>query len=165
MKLVVIGITGPETRNIHRLVTLLNISENICFLEGVSDPELQWCYSQCDAVVAPSSTEGFGLPIAEALLAGCRIVCSDIPAFREIGDRQCRFVALDRNVEEMLAEAVVTAIREPKPKPKLLHKFSASVLTKQYLSVYRALMESTVPLEHARVVRSINVLGSKRQPL
>jgi glycosyltransferase involved in cell wall biosynthesis len=165
MRLVVIGITGPETRDIRRLVTLLNISERICFLEGVSEPELQWCYAQCDAVVAPSTTEGFGLPIAEALLAGCRIVCSDIPAFREIGDRQCRFVALDRNVEEMLGEAIVTALREPKPMPKLLHKFSASVLTKQYLSAYRALVESALPLQNARVVRSINVLGSKRRTL
>jgi glycosyltransferase involved in cell wall biosynthesis len=142
MKLVVIGITGPETRNIRRLVTLLNISESICFLEGVSEPELQWCYSQCDAVVAPSITEGFGLPIAEALLAGCRIVCSDIPAFREIGDRQCRFVALDRNVEKMLGEAIVTTIGEPKPMPKPLHRFSAPVLMMQYLNVYRALIDS-----------------------
>jgi glycosyltransferase involved in cell wall biosynthesis len=143
MKLVVIGITGPETHYIHRLVKVLNISERLCFLEGVSESELQWCYSQCEVVVTPSSTEGFGLPIAEALLAGCRIVCSDIPAFREIGDRQCRFVALDRNVEKMLAEAIVTTIREPKPMPKALHKFSAPVLVRQYLNVYRALIDST----------------------
>lgn len=159
MKLVVIGITGPETRNIHRLVTLLNLSENICFLEGVSEPELQWCYSQCEAVVAPSTTEGFGLPITEALLAGCRIVCSDIPAFREIGDRQCRFVALDGNTEKMLAEAIVTTISEPKPMPKAQHKYSAPVLMRQYLNVYRALIDSATHGSSIQIDRCSEIQG------
>ena len=55
---------------------------------------------------APSITEGFGLPVAEALLAGCRVVCSDIPAHREVGDGHCRFVALQRNAEDALLEAI-----------------------------------------------------------
>ncbi len=35
--------------------------------------------------MVPSSMEGFGLPIVEGLVCGSRVVCSDIPAFREIG--------------------------------------------------------------------------------
>ena len=70
----------------RRLVAKLHLHEKVAFLEGVSESELQWCYVHCQAVVSPSTVEGFGLPIAEALLAGCRIVCSDIPSFREVGD-------------------------------------------------------------------------------
>jgi glycosyltransferase involved in cell wall biosynthesis len=165
MRLVVIGIAGPETRNIRRLVSTLGLGESICFLEGVSEPELQWCYMQCEAVVSPSLAEGFGLPIVEALLAGCRVVCSDIPAFREVGDGQCRFVALEKNAEEMLAAAIVTAINDPKGSPGSLQQFSGPVLAKQYTSLYRRLITSAIPLENAAVGASINAATSERQPL
>ena len=71
--------------------------ERKCMLiSGISDAELQWCYRNCELLLAPSSIEGFGLPVAEALLAGCPVVCSDIPAFREIGGDHCRYVRVRR---------------------------------------------------------------------
>jgi glycosyltransferase involved in cell wall biosynthesis len=164
MKLMIVGIPGPETRNIHRLVSTLGLGDRVCFLEGVSDSELQWCYAQCQAVVSPSTVEGFGLPIAEALLAGCRIVCSDIPAFREVADGQCRFVTLSGNAEEMLATAIVAALNQPKGFPKALPQFSAPVLARQYTSLYRRLVASAIPLKSATDA-SINPAASERQPL
>lgn len=165
MKLVVIGIAGPETRTLHQMVSSLDLGRSVCFLEGVSEAELQWCYGRCEALVAPSSTEGFGLPIAEALLVGSRIVCSDIPAFREVGDGECRFVALQKNAEQALADAIVAALDEPKRSPKLLPQFSAPVLAGQYLSLYRTLITSPIPYENARAAASLNVTDSERQPL
>lgn len=38
-----------------------------------------------NAVVLPSREEGFGLPALEAQACGALVVCSDIPAFREVG--------------------------------------------------------------------------------
>jgi glycosyltransferase involved in cell wall biosynthesis len=165
MELVIVGIAGPETRNIHRMVSALDLDGRVIFLEGVSESELQWCYKRCEALVAPSVTEGFGLPIAEALIAGCRIVCSDIPAFREVGDGQCRFVALGKNTEERLAASIVAVLNEPKRLPRVLRQFSAPVLANQYTSLYRRLITSGIPLEHARVAESANVAGSGGQPL
>jgi glycosyltransferase involved in cell wall biosynthesis len=165
MKLMIVGIAGPETHNIHRLVSTLGLCDKVCFLEGVSDAELQWCYTQCQAVVSPSTVEGFGLPIAEALLAGCRVVCSDIPAFREVADGQCRFVALGRNAEEMLAAAIVGALNEPKGIPRSLPQFSAPVLARQYTSLYRRLVASAIPSENAAVAAAMNPATSERQPL
>ena len=165
MKLMIVGIAGPETRGIHRLVLTLGLDGKVCFLEGVSESELQWCYTHCEVVVSPSTVEGFGLPIAEALLAGCRIVCSDIPAFREVGDEQCRFVSLDRNAEEMLAEAIVAALDEPKGPPRSLPQFSAPVLAKQYTSLYRRLIASASFQENASASASINSAASEGRPL
>lgn len=49
----------------------------------VSRAELEQLYANCLAVVIPSSYEGFGLPLVEALERGLEVVCSDIPPFLE----------------------------------------------------------------------------------
>jgi glycosyltransferase involved in cell wall biosynthesis len=165
MKLVVVGITGPETRNIHRLVSTLGLERRVCFLEGISEAELQSCYMQCQAVVSPSTIEGFGLPIAEALLAGCRVVCSDIPAFREVGNEQCRFVSLERDAEEMLAAAILATLIEPKESPRFLDQFSAPVLGPQYVGLYRKLMTSPAPSRIAGWSAPVSPVASGRLPL
>ena len=165
MRLVILGITAQDTRNIYKLVSTLNLGESICFLEGLSEAELQWCYTRCEVLVAPSLTEGFGLPIAEGLLAGCRIVCSDIPAHREVGDGQCRFVVLGQDAEIRLAEAIVEALKDPKAKPAAFHQFSAPVLAKQYLNLYSRLITSAVPVENASTSASIRVAAPGRHSL
>jgi glycosyltransferase involved in cell wall biosynthesis len=157
MKLVIVGIAAQETRNIHNLVSTLGLGGSICFLEGLPEPELQWCYTQCEAMVAPSLTEGFGLPVAEGLLAGTRIVCSDIPAHREVGDGQCRFVPLGQDAEKTLAEAIVEVLKDPKRQPAVLPQFSAPILAEQYISLYRWLITSATPLEHAKASASTKV--------
>ena len=40
-------------------------------------------YLRADTVVLPSLFEGFGLPLAEAIGWGARVVCTDLPSYRE----------------------------------------------------------------------------------
>jgi glycosyltransferase involved in cell wall biosynthesis len=145
-KLVIVGITGPETRRIHELVSSCALKQSVLFLEGVSDAELQWCYARCEALVASSSTEGFGLPVAEALLVGCRVVCSDIPAFREVGGEHCRYVVLETDEEEALAAGIVATLREPAKPPVSLPHLCAKILADQYAGLYRGLISSAISL-------------------
>lgn len=139
-QLVIVGIDGPETAGIFRLVAASGLSGRVRFLAGLPEPDLQWCYAHCQAVAAPSSTEGFGLPVAEALLAGCSVVCSDIPAFREIGGGLCRFFSLQDNPEEVLAAALAEAVRGPAQAPAVFPHLSAPVLGEQYMALYRRLI-------------------------
>ena len=41
-------------------------------------------YRTAEALVFPSTYEGFGIPVAEAQMCGCPVVCSDIPPHLEI---------------------------------------------------------------------------------
>jgi glycosyltransferase involved in cell wall biosynthesis len=48
------------------------------------DDELRSVVAGASALVLPSRDEGFGLPALEALACGVPVVCSDIPALREV---------------------------------------------------------------------------------
>lgn len=161
-KLVIVGICGPETRNINRLVSTSGLGQRIHLLEGLSEQELQWCYRNCEVLVAPSKVEGFGLPIAEGLLAGCRIVCSDISAHREVGGTYCRFVQLERNPVEAVAAAIAAAIREPKNPPIPLPQLSGPVLAKQYVALYRRIIATETTPRRNKVLTPVEIMATER---
>jgi len=140
MLLVVIGMPGPETEEIHRWIEREGIGQNVMLLSGISDAELQWCYRNCEALVAPSLTEGFGLPVAEGLLAGCRIVGSDIPPFRELGGEHCRYFALGEGEEERFAEAILETLRQPRKGPVALPQISGEVIAGELMALYGRLV-------------------------
>src|SRR5262245_46786749 len=50
----------------------------------VTDDVLGSLYSHADALVFPSSFEGFGLPVLEAMATGCPVVCSSLEVLREL---------------------------------------------------------------------------------
>jgi glycosyltransferase involved in cell wall biosynthesis len=137
MQLVILGVEGPETLRILRFIETNGLTGKVVFLQGISDAEVQWCYRNCEALLAPSIVEGFGFPIAEALLTGCRIVCSDIPAFRELGGSGCRYFSLGPDEEEAFAEAIRKALGSPRPMPSLLPQCSTQVIARQYMELYR----------------------------
>jgi glycosyltransferase involved in cell wall biosynthesis len=43
-------------------------------------------YARARAFVYPSTFEGFGMPVLEAMAAGLAVACSDIPALREVAE-------------------------------------------------------------------------------
>ncbi|UWU23548.1 glycosyltransferase family 4 protein (plasmid) [Rhizobium sp. CB3060] len=73
---------------------------------GISDSQLQGEYARCDALLATSYAEGFGLPIVEAGHFGKSVIASDIPVFREVTARgqNCQFFTAGS--PEALADAV-----------------------------------------------------------
>ncbi len=53
-------------------------------------------YRSAAALVLPSLDEGFGFPVLEALASGTPVLCSDIPALREVGADQAAYFDLRR---------------------------------------------------------------------
>ena len=143
MKLLVVGIRGPETRLIQSTIEHYKLHDRVILLNGLSEAELNCCYTRCEVLVTPSITEGFGLPVAEASLAGSRIVCSDIPAFREVGHERCLFVPLDNDASQGFANAITQALTQPRPAPLTLPHLSVSELGAQYLTFYRRMLTAT----------------------
>jgi glycosyltransferase involved in cell wall biosynthesis len=139
-RLVVVGMPGPESADLYGFVRASHLTERVSFVSGISDAELQWCYRNCELLLAPSTQEGFGLPVIEGLFAGCRIVCSDIPAFREVGGEKCRFVELGSGAQEAFAREIVASLREPRPAPALLPHLAPGHISQQYVKLYQLLL-------------------------
>lgn len=161
-KLVVVGIEGPETRLIHRTASEFGVSGDVKFFEGLTEAQLRWCYANCEALAVPSSIEGFGLPVAEALMAGCKVVCSDIAAHREVGGEHCRFAALHGRAEETLAEAIVETMRKPRIKPIVFPQFSAAVIAEQYVALYRRLLSAPALRQRKSVAVAATAASERR---
>jgi glycosyltransferase involved in cell wall biosynthesis len=140
--LLVVGNRGPETTAIKSLIKERSLERKVKLIDGVTDGELRWLYANCIFLMAPSSMEGFGLPVAEGLLCGTRVVCSDIPAFREIGGDACHYFDLhaESAVSAMVAAACNALIERAKP-AKNLERFFPENIAKEYGALYGQLRE------------------------
>jgi glycosyltransferase involved in cell wall biosynthesis len=80
VRLVLAGRTGWGVEN---ELTQLRAHPHVELRTDVDDTDLARLYAGARALVYPSQDEGFGLPIVEAMAAGCPVVASDLPAVRE----------------------------------------------------------------------------------
>lgn len=141
----VVGNHGPETDAIRSLIRQRSLEGSVELIDGVSDGELKWLYANCDCLIASSSMEGFGLPIAEGLFCGSRIVCSDIPAFREIGGDTCHYFDLHaRSGASAMVEAIGNALAEPTRPAKRLERFLLENVARHYAALYVQLREDAL---------------------
>lgn len=135
--LVLVGNKGPETASLQTLLADGALHNRVVVLHGITDPELQWCYRHCELLLATSTHEGFGLPVAEAMLAGCPVVCTDIAPFRELaGDYAC-YAAPHAS---SLSEGMESTLARQRPSPAALPQLSADVIAAQCLRLYQHLL-------------------------
>jgi len=165
MQLMVVGIAGPETRRIRRTIQRAGLERRVRLMEGLSERELHWSYKNCEALVAPSTIEGFGLPIAEALLAGSRVVCSDIPAFRELGGACCRYVQLGDGAVDAFADAIVATLQQPRRSPIAMPWLSAPIIANQYVHHYHQLLALAGASQKFRFSHVVGAPGAERRSL
>lgn len=85
--------------------------------EQVNDATLRNMYQNCDLGIFASMLEGYGLPLVEFRSFGKKVVCSDIPPFREIADESCFFfnpashIDLERAITEALGKKEIVEWR------------------------------------------------------
>lgn len=84
-------------------------TEKLHHLSG-DDAVLAYAYKRAVAFVFPSTYEGFGMPLTEAMVQGCPIACSDTSCFPEIcGDAAAYFnpddvESIRERLEKLMAE-------------------------------------------------------------
>lgn len=93
--LVIVGNDSGSGSALKSYVRNLGIGSHVLFLSQLSDYEVRCLYKLARLFVFPSSCEGFGIPILEAMAAGTPMALSNIPVFREITQDKCEYFEYD----------------------------------------------------------------------
>jgi alpha-1,3-rhamnosyl/mannosyltransferase len=84
--LVLAGGKGWKTEAIENVIKQAQTAgENIIHIGYVDQQDSSALYQNASLFVMPSTYEGFGMPVAEAMAGQTPVVASDIPVLREIG--------------------------------------------------------------------------------
>jgi len=84
--LVIVGRRGWENENIvDMLERCPSIRGKVHEFSSLTDSQVCALIQDAQALLMPSFAEGYGLPIAEALALGVPVLCSNLPAFIEVG--------------------------------------------------------------------------------
>ena len=99
IKLVIVGRIGWKCEEtLDRIQNNPMYGKSLVYLKDCADEDLQYCYQNASGLIFASISEGFGLPLVEAMYFNVPVVCSDIPVFKEVGgDYPCYFNPLDAN--------------------------------------------------------------------
>ncbi|MBW4554052.1 MAG: glycosyltransferase family 4 protein [Aphanocapsa sp. GSE-SYN-MK-11-07L] len=143
VKLLIVGSSGPETENLLYQIQTLTLQEKVLLLSSINDDELCWLYKNCDLFVIPSSTEGFCLPLVEALSLSPRVVCSNISVFQEVGSSNCTYFKLGNDSISNLIEAMTLSLSQPAISHHLTElRFSKSSIANQLLNFYETIQRT-----------------------
>lgn len=116
-RLVIAGLRGFEAVNLERLRAKLGLTEVVEFTGWIAREKLYDLYARAWAFIYPSTFEGFGLPVVEALAAGIPTACSRIePLSSTASDAALQF---DPNEDSALIEAMNRIVNDDHLRAKL----------------------------------------------
>lgn len=148
-------LTGDQFGSAHpaaKLICKLGLESSVTHLGFRTPLEIRCLYRAAGALVYPSLFEGFGMPVAEAILAGTPVVCSDIAPLREIGgDAVATF---DPRSPDAIASAILKVMGDSEMKASLIEKgaerlkvFSPDAIARDTCDLYRKVV-GLEPIEY-----------------
>ena len=141
--LVIIGNNSGERQTIKDKLDRDNLSNSVTLLSGLDDSDVRCIYKLCSLFIFPSSYEGFGIPILEAMASNRPMVLSDLPVFREI--TQDRGIYFPHDDVELMADAIERGLSSTSERTQLVEygnervkNFSFQSLAAQMEGLYRS---------------------------
>jgi glycosyltransferase involved in cell wall biosynthesis len=109
-----------------------------------NDHELAGLYEGAEALLYPSRYEGFGMPLLEAMLHGCLVVCSPLTCLPEIGGDAVVYVDAEsaEGWAEAMQDAIANGTRMQELREKALARastFSWKSAARKYKEIYESL--------------------------
>lgn len=135
-RLVVVG-EGPHRAVVEQRAVELGVTDRVAFVGKARDDELIEWYSRAGVVLSLSEAEAFGMTVLEGVAAGSQVVCSDIPAFRDLAGHFPGYVSVVGRRDARAGAAAVRAARERTPGGVAdVSGFTWEAVTDRVLDVY-----------------------------
>lgn len=139
-KLLIAGASLPGTSPFRRVIEELDLREEVFVLDYVTHDEMFLVYNAANLFIYPSSYEGFGMPVLEAMACGTPLIALDNTAFPEFAGgiahllKDARVETLKEGMAAVLTdEAWQRQMREDGPRRAA--RYDWRILTKRYLDL------------------------------
>jgi glycosyltransferase involved in cell wall biosynthesis len=119
-KLVIAGGIGWMAKEVLRSPHKFGVEERVIFTGRVGESELTTLYQGASVYVQPSLTEGFGLPVLEAMKNRVPVITSDGGALPEVIGEAGIVVKLGDSFVKNLAKAIKMVLAEPKERKRMI---------------------------------------------
>jgi glycosyltransferase involved in cell wall biosynthesis len=123
VRLVAVAKTGfrgtDQWQTYKSLAEGLNILGRIDYNETVDESKLLQFYADCDVLVLPSKTEGWGLSLMEAMVCGKPVVASKAGGIPELVRDGVDGILVDTGDVRWLAEGIVSLLKDPALRDKM----------------------------------------------
>jgi alpha-1,3-rhamnosyl/mannosyltransferase len=142
-RLVLTGGEGSCEAAVLAQIERLQLHDHVRRLGRIPDEDVAGLFSIATVIAVPSTYEGFGLPVAEAMAAGVALVAADATALPEVvGDAG---LLVDARDPEAWAEAIGGLLSDPDARVQLAERgrdrvvrYSWSANAEAFADLYRA---------------------------
>ncbi len=144
--LVMVGRPTDYANQIRSYISKHGLERQILMLQGVSNEELPAIYQMAESFIYPSTFEGFGIPIIEALYSGVPVISSTGGCFSEAGGSDSLYV--DSGNIEALANAIRQVLEDTNKRQEMIDKgleyvrrFDKQVITQNLMDLYKEVID------------------------
>lgn len=137
--------SDPYAAKIMKDAKQMGIDHLIVMPGQITESEKHWCYQHCEAFLFPSLSEGFGLPVIEAMSFGKPTFISDKTALPEIGGKVAFY--WDNFDPEYICQTFIDGMRVAQLDPLFDQKIKAHAkqfiwddAAKNYIDFYNTLL-------------------------
>src|SRR5260370_22349981 len=116
-KFLIVGANLPGTSPFRQVIAELGLDAEVVVIGYANHDKLVWVYNSADLFVYPSSYEGFGMPVLEAMACGTPVIALDNTAFPEFAGGVAHLLPAARG--EALVAGVTPGPGAPAPRPRL----------------------------------------------
>jgi glycosyltransferase involved in cell wall biosynthesis len=143
--LVVVGKQTAYLRQVQDYIIKNDLSKQVVFLSNVPNEHLPYIYQKSDIFIYPSTFEGFGIPIIEALTSGTPVITSTGSCFSEAGGRHSVYIDPKNHVQ--LANEIEKLLNSKELRTEMSEKglsysqkFNSATTSSNLMVVYKKLM-------------------------
>lgn len=146
-KLMLIGTALPGT-GFEALIAELGLAPHVVTVPHAPHEQIAWAYNACAAMVYPSSYEGFGMPVLEAIACGTPVITLNNTAFPEFAAGVATLLP-DAQVET-LAAGIAAVLADTTLRARLRVAGPERAARYDWHTVAQRYLDLLIPLARAR---------------